>query len=146
MADDKAPKPEGLAEQRELAIPGYWGSNLLLYNDISRLMLRMHRNVAAHMDAHKRLMERLQTVFQAEQTMVLELARMIDEATAQAARKSNEERPAFGAESFDRVFAQAAKVMEASGKMLGDIQLEALTLLKHYIDQPSTEKPPGETK
>lgn len=146
MADDDAPKPEGPSERREPVIPGYWGPNMLLYGDVSRLLLRMHRNVAAHMDAHKRLMERLQTVFQHEQAMVLELARAIDEATASAARKSNEERPALGSESFERIFEHAAKAMQESGKMLGDIQLEALALLKHYIEEPDAAKPPTETK
>ena len=148
MAEKDAPKaatPEAWhSERAEPVIPGYWGPNMLIYADISRLLFRMHRNVAAHMDAHKRLMERLQSVFQHEQAMVLELAKVVDEATSQAARKSNEERPPVGNESLERVFAHASKAMEESGKMLTDIQLEALSLLKHYIDDASAAaKPPA---
>lgn len=124
-------EPSGRAEP---VIPGYWGSHLLVYGDISRLLLRMHRNVAAHMDAHRRLMERLQSVFQHEQAMMLELARVIDETTVQAARSSDEGRPALAKESMDRMFEHAGKAMQESGKMLTDIQLEALALLQHYIE------------
>src|SRR5579864_6070205 len=138
MADKDAPKAatpeEWHSERNEPVIPGYWGPNMLIYGDISRLLFRMHRNVAAHMDAHRRLMERLQSVFQHEQAMVLELAKVIDDATAQATRKSNEERPSVGNEGMERIFEHASKAMEESGKMLTDIQLEALALLKHYIE------------
>lgn len=152
MADQDVPKAappdDWHAERKEPVIPGYWGPNMLLYGDISRLLFRMHRNVAAHMDAHKRLMDRLQSVFQHEQAMVLELARVIDEATAQAVRKSNEERPALTNEGFDRIFDHAGKALQESGKMLADIQLEALALLKHYIEESGTggAKPPPDTK
>ena len=55
---------------------------MLVYADISRMLFRMHRNVSAHMDAHKRLAERMQSVFSHEQAMVLELARLIDQSMA----------------------------------------------------------------
>ena len=143
MADKDAPKaatPEASRPDRsEPVIPGYWGQNFLLYGDISRLLFRMHRNVSAHMEAHKRLMERLQSVFQHEQAMVLELAKVIEEATAKAARASNEDRPALGNEGMERIFQHASKAMEESGKMLTDIQLEALTLLKHYMEEPQSD-------
>ncbi len=133
---DKPAAPEDEQSARhEPVIPGYWGPNMLIYGDISRLLFRMHRNVAAHMDAHRRLMERLQAVFQHEQAMVLELAKVIDEATTQAARKSNEGRPALGNESMERIFEHAGKAMQESGQMLTDIQLEALALLQHYIEE-----------
>ena len=133
--DKPAPPAEGSSSGRaEPPIPGYWGSHLLAYGDVTRLLLRVHRNVAAHMDAHRRLMERLQSVFQHEQAMVLELARIIDEAAAQATRGSNEERPALGKDSIDRMFEHAGKALQESGKMLTDIQLEALALLQHYIE------------
>ena len=132
--DKPAPPAEGSSGRAEPPIPGYWGSHLLAYGDVTRLLLRVHRNVAAHMDAHRRLMERLQSVFQHEKAMVLELARAIDEATTQATRSSNEGRPALGQESMDRLFEHAGKAMQESGKMLTDIQLEALALLQHYIE------------
>lgn len=142
---DKPAAPEDEQSARnEPVIPGYWGPNMLIYGDISRLLFRMHRNVAAHMDAHRRLMERLQAVFQHEQAMVLELAKVIDEATTQAARKSNEGRPALGNESMERIFEHAGKAMQESGKMLTDIQLEALTLLQHYIEESGAEPPKPE--
>lgn len=143
--DKEAAPHEGQTGRAEPVIPGYWGSNLLIYGDISRLLLRVHRNVAAHMDAHKRLMERLQSVLQHEQAMVLELARVIDEAAAQATRSSNEERPALGKDNMDRIFEHAGKAMQESGKMLTDIQLEALALLQHYIEDARTEPPQAES-
>lgn len=149
MAEKDAPTalaPEKTHTARsEPVIPGHWGPSMLLYNDISRLLLRMHRNVGVHMEAHKRLMERLQSVFVHEQALVLELAKVIEEATAQASRQSNADRAAIGNESVERVFAHAGKAMEESGKMLVDIQLEALALLKHYIDEAGgdvTKSPP----
>ncbi len=138
MANKDAPKPAvpgaWHSERNEPVIPGYWGPNMLIYSDISRLLFRMHRNVTAHMDAHRRLMERLQSMFQHEQAMVLELAKVIEEATAKATRSSNAERPAVGSESLDRVFAHAGKAMEESGRMLTEIQLESLSLLKQYVE------------
>jgi hypothetical protein len=148
MAEKEKPAApeEGHFGRNEPVIPGYWGPNMLIYGDISRLLFRMHRNVAAHMDAHRRLMERLQSVFQHEQAMVLELAKVIDEATSQAARKSNEDRPALGSESMERVFEHAARAMQESGKMLTDIQLEALSLLQHYIEEPGAPPSDQDTK
>lgn len=137
--DKSAAPDEWHSERNEPVIPGYWGPNMLIYGDISRLLFRMHRNVAAHMDAHKRLMERLQSVFQHEQALVMELARVIDEATGQAARQSNEQRPALGGESMDRIFEHASKAMQESGQMLTDIQLEALALLQQYITDADAE-------
>ncbi|MGH7035984.1 MAG: hypothetical protein ACREFL_19835 [Stellaceae bacterium] len=136
MAERDKPEPpvEEPSGRAEPMIPGYWGSHLLVYGDIARQLLRVHRNVAAHMDAHRRLMERLQSVFQHEQAMMLEFARAIDEAATQATRSSNEGRPALGKESMDRMFEHAGKAMQESGKMLTDIQLEALALLQHYIE------------
>jgi hypothetical protein len=136
------------AEDHEPVIPGYWGPNLLVYGDMSRLLLRVHRNVAAHMDAHKRLMERLQAVFQHEQAMVLELAKIIDDTTLQVVRQSNEDRPKLGTESMERIFEHAGRAMQESGKMLTDIQLEALALLKHYVDEAgeSTATSPPKTE
>ncbi len=146
--DTPAPPNEGPSRPAESVIPGYWGPNMLIYGDISRLLFRMHRNVTAHMDAHRRLMERLQSVFQHEQAMVLELARVIDEATTQAARKSNEGQPALGSESMERIFEHAGNAMRESGNMLTDIQLEALALLQHYIEDSGAEslEPQQETK
>jgi hypothetical protein len=146
--DKPAAPEEWHSERNEPVIPGYWGPNMLIYGDISRLLFRMHRNVAAHMEAHKRLMERLQSVFQHEQALVLELARVIDEATGQAVRQSNEPRPALGTESMDRIFEHASKAMQESGKMLTDIQLEALALLQRYMEDEGAapEKPAAEMK
>jgi hypothetical protein len=134
------------SERNEPVIPSYWGPNMLIYGDISRLLFRMHRNVAAHMDAHKRLMERLQSVFAHEQALMLELARAIDTATAPAARKSGEERPAPAGKSLDRIFEHAGKAMQESGKMLTDIQLEALSLLQHYIEAANGSSPKPDEK
>ena len=134
------PPGAGHAESHEPVIPGYWGPNLLVYGDISRLLLRVHRNVAAHMDAHKRLMERLQSVFQHEQAMVLELAKIIDETTLQAVRQTNEDRPTLSSEGMERIFEHASQAMQESA-MLTDIQLEALELLKHYVDEAAESIP-----
>ena len=145
MADEDAPKaptPDAWRSDRgEPVIPGYWGQNLLIYADISRLLFRMHRNVAAHMDAHRRLMERLQSVFQHEQAMMLELAKVINEVTTQTAKPSTEQ-VSLG-KDVERIFEHASKAMEESGKMLTDIQLEALSLLKHYIEDARESGPKG---
>jgi hypothetical protein len=150
---DKSETPSNLPgepprERPEPVIPGYWGPNMLVYGDISRLLFRMHRNVAAHMDAHKRLMERLQSVFNHEQQLVLELARLVDETVTQTQRAANGERPAPGMESMDKIFEHANNAMKESGRMLTDIQLEALSLLQHYIQdaadaaiKPDAKKP-----
>jgi hypothetical protein len=118
-------------------MPPNCGPNLFVYADISRMLFRMHRNVTMHMEAHKRLAERMQAVFTHEQAMVLELARVIDESLAAAARGSNAEKPALSRESMDRIFQHASKAIAETGRMLTDIQLESLSLLQHYIDQPS---------
>ena len=145
--DKSAAPDEWHSERNEPVIPGYWGPNMLIYGDISRLLFRMHRNVTAHMEAHKRLMERLQSVFQHEQALVMEMARAIDEATAQAARQSKEPGPVTASESMDRIFDHASKAMQESGRMLTDIQLEALALLQQYMtDGDEAEKPTQETK
>ncbi|HEY3919821.1 MAG TPA: hypothetical protein VGL83_18670 [Stellaceae bacterium] len=144
--EPNAPAPAGTSPQRtEPVVPPNWGPNMLVYGDVSRMLFRMHRNVAAHMDAHKRLAERMQAVFAHEQAMVIELARLIDENLAGAARKSNEEKPPLGGESIERIFDHATKAMTETGRMLTDIQLESLALLQHYIEE-STDggaKPPS---
>jgi hypothetical protein len=107
------------------------------------MLFRMHRNVAAHMDAHKRLAERMQSVFAHEQAMVLELARLIDQSMAIGQRKTSAEAPA-GGESMERIFDHARNAMEETGRMLTEIQLESLALLEHYIkDSTDGAAPPS---
>jgi hypothetical protein len=132
------------AERSEPVVPSYWGPNMLVYADISRLLFRLHRNVAVHMDAHKRLMERLQSVFAHEQALVLELAKAIETANVQAARQSNAEGPTRMQDNLDRIFEHAGKAMQESGKMLTDIQLEALALLQHYIEEANGVQKPDD--
>ena len=132
------------AERNEPVVPAYWGPNMLVYGDISRLLFRLHRNVAVHMDAHKRLMERLQSVFAHEQALMLELARAIEAATGQAKRPASEEAPALSDQNLDRIFEHAGKAMQESGKMLTDIQLEALSLLQHYIEDANVARKPDD--
>jgi hypothetical protein len=134
------------SKRSEPVIPSYWGPNMLIYGDISRLLFRMHRNVAAHMDAHKRLMERLQSVFAHEQALMLELAKAIEEAAGSASRKPGQERPTGADKSLDRIFEHAGKAMQESGKMLTDIQLEALSLLQHYIESANGSPPKPDDK
>jgi hypothetical protein len=137
-AEKPASMPAAAAGDRpETVTPPNWAPNMLVYGDISRMLFRMHRNVAAHMDAHKRLAERMQAVFAHEQAMVLELARLIDESMTVAARKSNEEKPPLGGDSIERIFDHASNAMKETGRMLTDIQLESLALLQRYIEQPS---------
>ncbi len=144
---DKSDTPDEPPKERAPTVfPDYWGSNMLVYGDISRLLFRMHRNVAAHMDAHKRLMERLQSVFNHEQQLMLELSRLVEENMTQAQRVSNVERPALGKESLDKIFEHANNAMTESGRMFTDIQLEALSLLKHYIEDPGDETKPDPIK
>lgn len=112
-------------------VPPNWGPNTLIYSDVSRMLFRMHRNVAAHMDANKRLAERMQAVFSHEQAMVLELARLIDESLALTQRKASEDKPA--GDSIEKIFDHASNAMKETGRMLTEIQLEALSLLEHYI-------------
>ena len=114
-------------------LPPNWAPDMLAYADVSRMLFRMHRNVAAHMDAHKRLAERIQSVFAHEQAMVLELARLIDQSMGAAQGKSSEEKPAVGGESIERIFDHARNAMQETGRMLTEIQLESLALLEHYI-------------
>jgi hypothetical protein len=117
--------------------PGFapdWAPNMLIYADVSRMLFRMHRNVAAHMDAHKRLAERMQSVFSHEQAMVLELARLIDQSMSLAQRQSNEGTPPLGSESVERIFDHARNAMQETGRMMTEIQLESLTLLQHYVN------------
>lgn len=143
--EPNAPAPaEKPPERTENVVPPNWGPNMLVYGDISRMLFRMHRNVAAHMEAHKRLAERMQAVFAHEQAMVLELARLIDESLAGAARKSNEEKPPLGNDSIERIFDHASNAMKETGRMLSDIQLESLALLRQYIAEPTEggAKPP----
>jgi hypothetical protein len=122
-------------------MPPNGAPNLLVYGDISRMLFRMHRNVAAHMEAHKRLAERMQAVFAHEQAMVLELARLIDESMTVAARGSNEDKPPLASESIDRIFEHAGRAMTETGRMLSEFQLESLALLRHYIEQPGEHDP-----
>ena len=122
-------------------VPPNWAPDMLAYADVSRMLFRMHRNVAAHMDAHKRLAERMQSVFAHEQAMVLELARLIDQSMALGQRKTSAEGPA-GGESMERIFGHARNAMEETGRMLTEIQLESLTLLEHYI-KDSTDGAPS---
>ena len=128
----------------QTVLPPNSGPDLLAYADVSRMLFRMHRNVAAHMDAHKRLAERMQSVFAHEQAMVLELARLIDQSMGVAQHKSGEEKASFGGESMERIFDHARKAMQETGRMLTDIQLESLALLEHYIkDSTDGATPPS---
>lgn len=138
MADKQpnAPAPEKAepaTDRPESVIPPNWGPNMLTYGDVSRMLFRMHRNVAAHMDAHKRLAERMHAVFSHEQAMVLELAKLIDESMAPAQRKTGEDKAAPGGDPIEKIFDHASNAMKETGRMLTEIQLEALALLEHYI-------------
>lgn len=134
------------SERNEPVIPNYWGANALVYSDVSRLLFRLHRNVAAHMDAHKRLMERLQSVFAHEQAMMMELAKAIGDATAAASRPSSGELSKVNDQGLDRIFEHASKAMQETGKMLTDIQLEALSLLQHYIAEANDATKSGKSE
>lgn len=144
MADNKAkaaaPAPQSIAEpgppsgdRPDTVVSPNWAPNMLAYADVSRLLFRLHRNVSAHMEAHKRLAERMQSVFAHEQAMVLELARLVDQSLAMAQRQSNEDKPPLGSESIDRILDHARNAMQETGRMLTEIQLESLALLEHYI-------------
>lgn len=133
-----------LNDRPQTVVPPNWAPDLLTYADVSRMLFRMHRNVAAHMDAHKRLAERMQSVFAHEQAMVLELARLIDQSMAVVPRKSNEEKSPPGGESIERIFDHARNAMQETGRMLTEIQLESLSLLEHYIkDSTDGAMPPS---
>jgi hypothetical protein len=124
--------------------PPNWPPDMLAYADVSRMLFRMHRNVAVHMDANKRLAERMQSVFAHEQAMVLELARLIDQSMAVAQRNSNEEKPPLGGDSVERIFDHARNAMQETGRMMTQIQLESLALLEHYIkDSTDGAVPPS---
>jgi hypothetical protein len=144
-AEKSASKPDSSSSDRpQTVLPPNWAADLLAYADVSRMLFRMHRNVAAHMDAHKRLAERMQSVFAHEQAMVLELARLIDQSMAVAPRPSNEEKPPPGRESIERIFDHARNAMQETGRMLTEIQLESLALLEHYIkDSTDGATPPS---
>jgi hypothetical protein len=132
------PKSSEAASAKAAPIPPNWAPNMMLYSDISRMLFRMHRNVSAHMDAQKRLTERMQSVFSHEQAMVLELARLIDESLTVATRKSNESKPAPGPDSLERIFDHASKAMQETGRMMTEIQLESLALLQHYVEESTS--------
>lgn len=129
------PKPAPATDRPDTVVPPNWTPSMVIYNDISRMLFRMHRNIAAHMDAHRRLAERMQSVFSHEQAMALELARLIDESLAANARKTSEDKPPLGADSIERIFQHATKAMTETGRMLTEIQLESLTLLQRYVEQ-----------
>jgi hypothetical protein len=125
-------------------LPPNWAPDMLAYADVSRMLFRMHRNVAAHMDANKRLAERMQSVFAHEQAMVLELARLIDQSMGVAQSKPSKQKPPRGGESMERIFDHARNAMQETGRMLTEIQLESLALLEHYIkDSTDGATPPS---
>ena len=128
----------------QTVLPPNWAPDMLAYADVSRMLFRMHRNVAAHMDAHKRLAERMQSVLAHEQAMVLELARLIDQSMGVAQGKASEEKPPRGGERMERIFDHARNAMQETGRMLTEIQLESLALLEHYIkDSTDGAMPPS---
>ncbi|HXR85919.1 MAG TPA: hypothetical protein VN728_03065 [Stellaceae bacterium] len=127
------PQPPSSPLQAPAVLPPNWAPDMVAYADVSRMLFRMHRNVAAHMDAHKRLAQRMQSVFAHEQAMVLELARLIDQSMGAAQAKSGEEKSPLGGESMERIFDHARNAMQETGRMLTEIQLESLALLEHYI-------------
>jgi len=143
--DKPATDPVSSAGERpQTVVPPNLAPDMLAYADVSRMLFRMHRNVAAHMDANKRLAERMQSVFAHEQAMVLELARLIDQSLAVAQRKSSEDKPPLGGESIERIFDHARNAMQETGRMLTEIQLESLALLEHYIkDSTDRAMPPS---
>jgi hypothetical protein len=128
----------------QTVLPPNWAPDMLAYADVSRMLFRMHRNVAAHMDANKRLAERMQSVFAHEQAMVLELARLIDESMGVSQGKASERRPPHGGDSVERIFDHARNAMQETGRMLTEIQMESLALLEHYIkDSTDGATPPS---
>jgi hypothetical protein len=142
------------SDRPDSVMPPDWASSMMMYGDVSRMLFRMHRNVAAHIDAQKRLVERMQSVFAHEQSMVMELAKLVDESMSLAARQSNEQKAPLGKESLERIFNHASNAMQETGRMMTDIQLEALDLLRHYIDDagkagdaaPASQPNEGKTK
>jgi hypothetical protein len=140
---EPAPSP---AVHSSVAIMPDWAPNMQVYADVSRMLFRMHRNVSAHMDAHKRLTERMQTVFSHEQAMVLELARLIDQSLSLGQPKPNADKPPYGGESVERIFDHARNAMQETGRMMTQIQLESLALLQHYVTQSTDGAVPVSTK
>jgi hypothetical protein len=140
---EPAPSP---AVHSGVAIMPDWAPNMQVYADVSRMLFRMHRNVSAHMDAHKRLTERMQTVFSHEQAMVLELARLIDQSLSLGQPRSNMDKPPNGGESVERIFDHARNAMQETGRMMTQIQLESLALLQHYVTQSTDGAVPVSTK
>lgn len=128
-----APSTPSSGPRPDSAVAPDFAPNMLVYADISRMLFRMHRNVSAHMDAHKRLAERMQSVFSHEQAMVLELARLIDQSMNLAQRQSNTDKPPLGGDSIERIFDHARNAMQETGRMMTEIQLESLALLQHYV-------------
>jgi hypothetical protein len=123
-----------------------WATNMLVYADVSRMLFRMHRNVSAHMDANKRLAERMQSVFSHEQAMVLELARLIDQCMSLAQRQSNGDKAPLGSDSIESIFDHARNAMQETGRMMTEIQLESLALLQHYVTGTTGGATPKSTK
>jgi len=148
MADagNGSPPASYFGERPDPAVAPDWTPNMLVYADISRMLFRMHRNVSAHMDAHKRLTERMQAVFSHEQAMVLELARLIDQSMSLTQRKSDEDKPPVGGDSIERIFDHARDAMQETGRMMTEIQLESLALLQHYVTQSTDGTVPASTK
>lgn len=130
-----APKSPITVDRPDTVVPPNWGPNMLIYGDVSRMLFRMHRNVAAHMDAHKRLAERMQSVFSHEQALVLELARLVDESVSAMQRGASKDKPPLAADSIERIFDHASSAMKETGRMMTEIQLESLALLQHYIEE-----------
>jgi hypothetical protein len=124
------------------AVAPDFAPNMLVYADISRMLFRMHRNVSAHMDAHKRLAERMQSVLSHEQAMVMELARLIDQSMSLAQRQANEDKPPLGGDSIERIFDHARNAMQETGRMMTEIQLESLALLQHYVTGTADDAQP----
>jgi hypothetical protein len=141
-----SPPVPSSGERPDSAVAPNLAPNLLIYADISRMLFRMHRNVSAHMNAHKRLTERMQAVFSHEQAMVLELARLIDLSMNLAQRKSNGDKPPLGGDSIERIFDHARNAMQETGRMMTEIQLESLALLQHYVNESTDGAEPASTK
>jgi hypothetical protein len=141
-----SPSAASSGNRPEPAIAPDLAPNMLVYADISRMLFRMHRNVSAHMDANKRLAERMQSVFSHEQAMVLELARLIDQSMNLAQRQSNGDKPPLGSDSIERIFDHARNAMQETGRMMTEIQLESLALLQHYVTGTTDGALPEATK
>ncbi|HWE73620.1 MAG TPA: hypothetical protein VG328_10710 [Stellaceae bacterium] len=143
---ENPPRTSSSGTRSDAAIAPDLAPNMLVYADISRMLFRMHRNVSAHMDAHKRLAERMQSVFSHEQAMVLELARLIDQSTSLTQRPSTEDKPPLRGDSIERIFDHARNAMQETGRMMTEIQLESLALLQHYVTGASDDAAPAASK